>query len=135
MLARLIPLLLLVLGRDGVLHRFDGHHDTTARFARAAGVTALADRRVAVLADGRLFIDGKPIPGRFEHERALAAGDGLWSLSPAGVSRVDLRAGTLTLALVAPHARLLAADGPDAFTEVDGELVQIGAPPAAAVRR
>jgi hypothetical protein len=119
MLARLIPLLLLVLGRDGVLHRFDGHHDTTARFARASGVTVLADHRVAVLAD----------------ERALAAGDGLWTLSPAGVSRVDLRSGTLTLALVAPHARLLAADGPDAFTEVDGELVQIGAPPAAAVRR
>src|SRR5271167_3429022 len=123
MLARLISLLLLVLTRDGVVHRFDGHHDTTAAFARASAVAALADGRVALLAGGRLLVDGKPVPGRFADERALAAGDGLWSLSVAGVSRVDLRTGKLTLALVEPHAHLVAADGPDAFAERDGEIV------------
>jgi len=126
MLARLIPLLLLVLTRDGVLHRFDGHHDTTAAFARATAVAALADGRVAVLAGGRLLVDGKPLPGRFDDERALAGGAALWSRSAAGVSRVDLRTGKRTLALVEPRAHLLAADGDDAFCERDGEIVQVG---------
>ena len=126
MLARLISLLLLVLTRDGVVHRFDGHHDTTATFARATAVAALADGRVAVLAGGRLLVDGKALPGRFDDERALAGGDGLWSLSVAGVSRVDLRSGKR-------HARARrAARAPRhcrrrrSVRRADGEIVLVG---------
>ncbi|HEX9102479.1 MAG TPA: hypothetical protein VF997_09755, partial [Polyangia bacterium] len=123
---RLLPLLLLVLTRDGVLHRFDGRHDTPTAAARATAVTALDDRRVVVLAGGRLTVDGKALPGRFDGVRALAGGAELWARDVAGVSRVDLRTGKLTLALVEPNAHLVAADGKDAFCERDGEIVQIG---------
>src|SRR4051794_21940088 len=111
MLARLIPLLLVVLTRDGVVHRFDGHHDTTATGPAASAIAVVAHRTV-VLAGGKLSVDGKPLAGRFDEVRALAGGDELWALSVAGVSRVDLRTGRMTLALVEPRVHLLAADGP-----------------------
>jgi hypothetical protein len=126
MLARLISLLLLVLTRDGVLHRFDGHHDTSAAVPRAIAIATLDDRRVVVLADGKITVDGKPVRGRFDHERALAGGAALWSLGSDGVSRVDLRSGKLARALAEPRARLLAADGDAAFCEYDNTIVQIG---------
>jgi hypothetical protein len=126
MLARLIPLLLLVLTRDGVVHRFDGQHDTTTKVARATAIAALDDGRVAVLASGRLTVGDKPVPGRFDEVQALAGGAELWAVSIAGVSRVDVRTGKLTLALVEPHAHLVAVDGADAFVERDGAIVQVG---------
>ena len=99
MLARLIPLLLLVLTRDGVVHRFDGHHDTTAASARATAVTALADGRVAVLAGARILVDGKAIPGRFDDVRALAGGAMLWARSDGAVVQIDLRSGKRAIVL------------------------------------
>ncbi len=128
MLARLIPLLLLVLTRDGVLHRLDGHHDMTAAFARAAAVAALSDGRVAVLAGGRILVDGKPIPGRFDGARALAGGERLWLLDDAGVDEVDPKRGVRTLLLINGAAHLLAADGPAVFVEDEGTILEIGTP-------
>jgi len=121
----LVALLLLVLTRDGTLHRFDGHHDTTAKAPQASAMAVVANRTV-VLAGGKLTVDGKPLPGRFDDVRALAGGDELWALGRAGVSRVDLKTGTPTVALVDPQAHLLAADGAVAFSEHGGEIVQIG---------
>jgi hypothetical protein len=122
----LVSLLLLVLTRDGTLHRFDGHHDTTTKVARASAIAVLDDHRVAVLAGDRLTVDGRALPGRFGAVRALAGGASLWALSPAGVSRVDLESGQLVLALVEPRAHLIATDGADAFAEHEGAIVQIG---------
>ncbi|MGZ3407915.1 MAG: hypothetical protein ACXVAN_15800 [Polyangia bacterium] len=122
----LVSLLLLVLMRDGTLHRFDGHHDTTAKVARASAIAVLDDQRVAVLAGDRLTLDGRALPGRFGAVRALAGGASLWALSAAGVSRIDLKSGALTLALVEPHAHLVAAAGDAAFAEHDGAIVEIG---------
>jgi hypothetical protein len=124
MLARLIPLLILVLTRDGVLHRFDGHHDTTATAARATAIAALDDHRVAVLAGDRLTVDGRALRGHFANVRALAGGAALWGLTGAGIVRIDPVSGAQVL--VSPHAHLLAADGDDAFAEVDGKLGKIG---------
>src|SRR5207302_762305 len=114
MLTRLFSLLLLVLTRDGTLHRFDGHHDTTAKVARATAIAALAGR-VAVAAGNRILVDGRAVPGRYAGVRALAGGTSLWALTVAGLSRVDVDHGGLTLALVDPHAHLVAADGDAAF--------------------
>jgi outer membrane protein assembly factor BamB len=121
----LVALLLLVLTRDGLVHRFDGHHDTTAKAPQAAAIAVVANRTV-VLAGGKLTVDGKPLPGNFADVRALAGGAELWALTAAGVSRVDLKTGALTVALVEPHAHRVAADGADAFCEHDGAIVQIG---------
>jgi hypothetical protein len=126
--ARLISLLLLVLTRDGVLHRFDGHHDTTAAAARATAIAALDGHRVAVLAGDRLTIDGRALPGHFAGVHALAGGAALWGLTESGVVRIDPTSGKQVLLLVAPHARLVAADGNEAFAEVDGILGKIGEP-------
>ncbi|HEY2745321.1 MAG TPA: hypothetical protein VGL86_11880 [Polyangia bacterium] len=128
MLARLIPLLLLVLTRDGVVHRFDGHHDTTATFARAIAVATLSDGRVAVLAGGRILVDGKPIPGRFDDVRALAGGASLWTLDAGGVSEVELTRGRRNLILIDGHVHLIAADGAAVFDEDEGTILQIGTP-------
>jgi hypothetical protein len=122
----LFSLLLLVLTRDGTLHRFDGHHDTTAKVARASAVAVFDSKRVALLAGDRLTVDGRALPGRFAEVRALAGGASLWALTVAGVSRVDPTSGALTLALVDPHAHLIAADGDEGFAEHDGVIVRIG---------
>ena len=125
--ARLFSLLLLLLTRDGVLHRFDGHHDTTAPAARATAIAVVGGHRVAVLAGDRLTLDGRALPGHFARVRALAGGAALWGLTDAGVVTIDLASGKQVLALVAPHAHLIAADGSDAFAEVDGRIGKIGA--------
>ena len=128
MLARLLPLLLLVLTRDGALHRFDGHHDTAAAIARAAAVTALAGGRVAVLAAGRVTVDGKPLPGRFDDVRALAGGALLWARTDGAVVQIDLRSGKRATVLELPRLHRLAADGADVFAEADGDVVHVGTP-------
>ena len=128
MLARLIPLLLLVLTRDGVLHRYDGHHDTTGKVARAAAVAVLADGRVALLAGDRVLVDGKAIRGRFAGARALAGGERLWLLDGAGVGELDPKTGARTPLLVNAHAHLLAADGAAGFAEDQGTILEIGTP-------
>ena len=95
----LSSILLLVLTRDGLVHRFEGHHDTVSPPAgraasspahpvaqTAARAIAVVDgRRVAVLAGDRLTIDGRALPGRFADVRALAGGAGLWGRVDAGV--------------------------------------------------
>src|SRR5512135_2829275 len=113
MLARLLPLLLLVLTRDGALHRFDGHHDTASKVARAVAVAALDGGRVAVLAGGRITVDGKPLPGRFDDLRALAGGALLWGRSDGGVVQIDARSGKRVTVLELPRVHRLAADGSD----------------------
>jgi hypothetical protein len=128
MLARLIPLLLLVLTRDGVLHRYDGHHDTTAKIAGATAVAALADGRVAVLAGGRILVDGKPIPGRSDGARALAGGARLWVLGGSGIDEVDPKRGARTPLLMNAHAQLLTADGTAVFDEDQGTILESGTP-------
>ncbi|MGZ3408412.1 MAG: hypothetical protein ACXVAN_18305, partial [Polyangia bacterium] len=62
----------------------------------------------------------------FAGVRALAGGAGLWGLTAAGVVRIDLVSGAQVLALVAPHAHLVAADGPEVFAEVDGHVGKVG---------
>jgi len=128
MLARLLPLLLLVLTRDGALHRFDGHHDTASKVARAVAVAALDGGRVAVLAGGRITVDGKPLPGRFEDLRALAGGALLWGRSDAAVVQIDARSGKRVTVLELPRVHRLAADGNDVFAEADGDVVHVGTP-------
>ena len=128
MLARLIPLLLLVLTRDGVLHRLDGHHDTPAAVPRATAVTALADGRVAVLAGGRLPVGGKAVPGRFDDLRALAGGALLWARSDGAVFQIDARTGKRATLLTLPRVHRLAADGSDVFAEADGDVLHVGTP-------
>ena len=126
MLARLIPLLLLVLTRDGVLHRFDGHHDTTAAVARATAIATLDDRRVVVLAAGRLTIDGKPLPGRFDDVRALAGGATLWARTDGAVVQIDPKSGKRATLLELARVHRLAADGASVFAEADGVVVEVG---------
>jgi hypothetical protein len=133
MLARLVPLLLLLLTRDGVVHRLQDGHDigpekSTEAVPHATAIAALADGRVAVLAGGRVTVldhgRRRLLPGRFDDLRALAAGSGLWGLGAAGVLRLD---GAKPANALADRAvRRLAADGPDAFAAVDGALVQLG---------
>jgi hypothetical protein len=121
----LFSVLLLLLTRDGTLHRFDGHHDTTAKVVGATAIAALGSR-VAVAAGNRILVDGRAVPGRYAGVRALAAGTSLWALTVAGASRVDVDYGGLTLELVDPRAHLIAADGDAAFVESDGTIVQVG---------
>ena len=51
----LVSLLLLVLTRDGRLHRFDGAHDSTEPAPRATAVAAFGGH-VALLAGARLML-------------------------------------------------------------------------------
>jgi hypothetical protein len=125
MLAKLLPLLLLVLTRDGVLHRLeDGGEKSTEAVPGATAIAALADGRVAVLAGDRITVLGsgkrRPLPGRFPGLRGLAAGDALWGLAPTGPQRLDKPAPPLAV----PAARHLAADGADLFVSTDGFIVQ-----------
>lgn len=126
MLARLIPLLLLVLTRDGVLHRFDGHHDTTAAAARAAAIATLDDGRVAVLAGARLTVGGRAVPGRFDDLRALAGGATLWARSDGAVVQIDAKSGKRATLLELARVHRLAADGASVFAEADGVVLEVG---------
>ena len=126
MLARLFSVLLLVLTRDGVLHRVDGDHDTKAAAPAARALAALDGGRVALLAAGRLSVDGRAVPGRFDDLRALAGGAALWGLSDNAVVQIDLRRGTRATLLSLPRLHRLAADGASVFAEADGTVVEVG---------
>lgn len=125
MLARLFSLLLLLLGRDGVLHRFDGHHDTTVAAARGSAV-AVVGGKVALLAGARLTVDGRALPGRFSDLRALAGGALLWGATASGVVQIDPTSGKRTTRLEAANLRHLAADGASVFAEAGGVVVEVG---------
>jgi hypothetical protein len=122
----LVALLLLVLTRDGNVHRFDGHSDTTAKAPQASAIAVVANRTV-VLAGGKLTVDGKPVPGRFDDVRALAGGEQLWALTPDSVLSIDTRTGKRAKLLEMPRLHRLAVDGHDAFAEHDGVINHVGA--------
>ena len=132
MLARVVSLLLLVLTRDGVLHRLQGDQQTTEPAAGATAMAACDDGRVALLARGCISLvergRRRAVPGRFADARALACGASLWALVPGAVVRVDARRGTRTTAIALPRARLVAAEGAAVFVEADGVVVEAGAP-------
>jgi hypothetical protein len=121
----LVSLLLLVLTRDGQLHRFDGAHDSTEPAPRATAVAAFGGQ-VALLTGARLTVDGRAVPGRFVDARALAAGTQLWVLGPTGVEAVDPRSGKRTPAAQVPGARHVAADGAALFVEANGVVHESG---------
>lgn len=128
MLARLVSLLLLLLTRDGVLHRLDGDQHSTEAAPRATSIAALDGGRVALLGDGRVtIVDGKrrrsfAAPG----VRAIAGGRALWGVTDAGVVRIALPGGKQTLAAPLPKVHRLAVDGDDAFAERDGVVAEVG---------
>ena len=121
----LVALLLLVLTRDGNVHRFDGHSDTTAKASQGRAIAVVTNRTV-VLAGGKLTVDGKAVPGSFDDVRALAGGDELWALGREGVARVDLRTGKRATVLELPRLHRIAAEGASVFAEADGVVVEVG---------
>jgi hypothetical protein len=126
MLARAISLLLVVLTRDGVVHRFDGHHDTTAAVPHATAVAVVGGKRVAVLAGGRISVDGKALPGRFDDVTALTGGELLWGRTDKGVVQIDAATGKRAAVVELPRVHRLAADGSALFAEADGVVVEVG---------
>ena len=126
MLARLFPLLLLLLTRDGLLHRFDGQHDSTTAAPRPVAL-AVVDGKLALVAGGRLTLDGKRVPGDFSDVRALAGGHQLWARAGERALRIDLASGKRTVVLERPRLHRLAADGDELFAETDGEIETITA--------
>jgi hypothetical protein len=126
MLLRLFPLLLLVLTRDGLLHEFDGQHDSTTQAAKPVAL-ALVDGKLALLAGGKLTFDKKRVPGDFADVRALAGGHGLWALAGDRALRVDLKSGKREVVLERPRLHRLAADGDQLFAETDGTIETVGA--------
>jgi hypothetical protein len=124
--AHFFPLLLLLLTRDGFLHRFDGAHDSSSPAPHVTALAVIAGK-LALLAGKQLTVDGKIVPGDFSDVRALAAGSHqLWAINRAGVVRIDARRGQPIVALVDPHVHRLAVDQEDAFAETDGVIVQVG---------
>ncbi len=126
MLARLISLLLVVLTRDGLVHRFDGHHDTTAPAPGASAAAVIGGTHVAVLAGGRITVDGKALPGRFDDALGLAGGTSLWARTGASVVQIDAATGKRAVVLELPRLHRLAADGAAVFAEADGVVVEVG---------
>lgn len=123
MLARAISLLLVVLTRDGLVHRFDGHHDTTSAAPRGEAVAVIGGTRVAVLGGGRITIDGRRLPGRFADVVGLAGADGLWGRTADRVVSIDAKTGRRATACALPHLHRIAADGASVFAEADGVVV------------
>jgi hypothetical protein len=131
MLARLVSLLLVVLTRDGTLHRFDGSHDATQPAPRATAIAVLdarpGERRIAVLAGARLTVDGRAVPGRFDDVTALAAGGAtLWGRTRGALVQIDARSGRRANVLELADIHLVAADGAAAFAEAHGVIVEVG---------
>lgn len=126
MLARALSLLLVVLTRDGLVHRFDGHHDTTAAAPHASAIAVVAGTRVAVLAGGRVTVDGKALSGRFDDVTALAGGELLWGRTDTGVVQIDVRSGKRAVVVALARVHRLAADGAALFAEADGVVVEAG---------
>jgi hypothetical protein len=113
-------LLLLVLTRDGVLHRLQDGKETTEAAPRATAIAVFGDRHVAVLAGDRLTVDGRAVPGHFRDLRALAGGARLWALSDGAAAAVDPRSGKRDPVHAQARAHLLTVAGESAFVECDG---------------
>jgi hypothetical protein len=129
----MLALLLLVLTRDGVVHRLqDGREQSTQAAPHASAVATLADGRVAILAGARLTVAAhgrtRAIPGRFGELRALAGGTELWGLVADGAVRIDLASGRQERVVTLARAHRLAADGGALFVEADGVIVEAGTP-------
>ncbi len=132
----MLALLLLVLTRDGVIHRLqDGREQSIQAAPQASAVATLADGRVAVLAGARLTIaaDGaaarnRTIPGHFGDVKALAGGRALWALVGDGAVRIDVSSGQRERVVTLPRAHRLAVDraGDALFVEADGVIVEAG---------
>lgn len=128
----MLALLLLVLTRDGVVHRLqDGREQSTQAAPHASAVATLADGRVALLAGDRLTVvtsgRGRAIAGHFGNLRALAGGAELWGLVADGAVRIELPSGKQTRVATLARAHRLAADGSALFVEADGVIVEAGA--------
>jgi hypothetical protein len=121
----MLALLLLVLTHDGILHRFDGHHDTTAAAARARAVAVVAGQ-VALLGTDALTVDGRVLPGKFSDVRALAGSAQLWGATTTSVVLIDPKSGKRTTQLELANIRHIAADGASVFAEADGVVVEVG---------
>jgi hypothetical protein len=129
--AWLFWVLLLVLTRDGVLHRVDGdlpQHDTTQPAPRATAVATLDGGRVALLAGEVLTVDGRRVPGKFGDLRALAGGALLWGAGDAQVVSIDPKTGARVTVVSLPRLHRVAADGASVFAEADGVIVEAGVP-------
>lgn len=130
MLARVISLLLLVLTRDGVLHKVRGDQQSTEAAPGATAMAACDGGEVALWARGRVtLVNGarrRALRGRLPGVRALACGADLWALVPDAVVRVDRARGRRLATVPLPRARLLAAEGAAAFAAVDGAIVEVG---------
>lgn len=121
----MLALLLLVLTRDGVVHRFDGHHDTTSK-APSARALAVASGHLALVAGDKLTVDGRAVPGAFADLRALAGGARLWGMTASSVVAIDPKSGKRTTQLESAQIHLIAADGDAVFAEADGVVVEAG---------
>ena len=127
----MLALLLLVLTRDGVVHRLqDGRQQSMEAAPHASAVATLADGRVAVLAGDQLKLAShgrnRTIPGHFADVKALAGGPSLYALVADGGVRVELSTGKRERVATVPRAHRLATDGDALFVEADGVVVEAG---------
>jgi hypothetical protein len=123
----LVPLILLLLTRDGNLHSLHGDHDVVA--AAHGSAVAVVGNRTVVLAGGKLFVDGKLRGGKFADVIGLAGGSAiLWGRTASSVVQIDLATGKRTTVLERPRLHRIAADGNDVFAEADGDVVHVGTP-------
>jgi hypothetical protein len=123
MLPKAFPILLLLLTRDGVLHRVEGDKEAreAAAFAKPRVAAALGGGDIAVAHDGALtLLAGKrqrALPGAFADVRELADGGALklYALTDGGeVLAIDRKSGKRT-ALGSGYGHQLAADGAAVF--------------------
>ena len=123
----MLALLLLVLTRDGVVHRLqDGREQSIQAAPHASAVATLADGSVAVLAGDRLTLRKRTIPGHFADVKALAGGSALYALVGDGAVRIDVASGQRERVVTLPRAHRLAVDGSALFVEADGVIVEAG---------
>jgi hypothetical protein len=125
MLARLFPLLLLLITRDGKLHTLDGSNDTTAAAVKPVAIAVVgrgAAAKVAIVAGGKLTVDGKRVPGDFSDVRALAGGEKLFALAGDTAVEIALPGGRRTVVVTRPGLHRIAADGRELVIECDGEI-------------
>src|SRR5262245_55497215 len=126
MLPRLFSLLLLLLTRDGLLHRFDGAQDDSSP-APGARAFALVGGKVAIVAGKQLSLAGKALRGDFSDVRALVgSGATLWALAGDRALAIDLKSGKRVVLLERPRLHRLAADGDALFAETDGTIERVG---------
>ncbi|MDB4967156.1 MAG: hypothetical protein JWN44_2845 [Myxococcales bacterium] len=126
--AWLFSLLLLVLTRDGVLHRLDAGKDTTQPAPRATAMAVLDGGRVAILAGATLTVDGRRVPGKFGDLRALAGGALVWGATDAAVVSIDPKSGARATLATVPRLHRITAAGAALFAEADGVILEVGMP-------